>query len=76
MALTLTITPTDVITTIDGTPCRAWTGVTPDGHTCAVFVLRVVAPGNDPLNEILAKTLQEVGPPRELPLPLSLWDIL
>lgn len=66
--MTLTITPTEKITHLDGVPCRLWEGTAPDGTPVKVFVHRVAVPATAD-NSAFERVLQEQVPPgRVVPL--------
>lgn len=64
----LMIEATDQITEFDGVPCRVWNGTTETGVECYVLVHRLcVRNGQDTTQ--FERELQEVPPPRRVPLP-------
>jgi len=63
----LTITPTDVVTRLNGVPCRHWLGTTESGRPVDVFVHLVASADPGAMAE-LDRALREQSPPRELPL--------
>lgn len=68
----ITITSTDLITTIDGVPVRYWEGVTDRGIPCKVFVHRI-AVADDRDHAQFQQDLAEQLPPGT---PVPLFHIL
>jgi hypothetical protein len=60
----LTITPTDIVTMIDGVPARLWAGVTEGGVRCEVFVVRIQVRDDADVAEF-ERALAASPPPRE-----------
>jgi hypothetical protein len=66
--VTITITPTDKLTTLDGVPCRLWEGETSAGVRCKVFVHRVAVRGDLDAAEFERELAEQVPPGRHVPL--------
>jgi hypothetical protein len=66
VSLIAKLVATDVITEVDGAPCRVWKGVTAGGTRFVAFINRVsVEEGEDPTE---FEQLVQRDPPRELPV--------
>jgi hypothetical protein len=68
------ITSTDAITTIDGTECRHWKGVTAGGVECDLFIIRI-AVRDDRDSTAFEAELREMPKPSEARR-VSLGDLL
>jgi hypothetical protein len=72
MPLTITIEPTDRLTTIDGAPVRAWAGRTADGVPCTVFVRLVAVDRDEDATAFNQTLLEQLSPGRHVPLSMAL----
>lgn len=70
--MTLTITATETVTTLNGVPARLWEGVTEDGIPCKVFVHRVAVSDLHDSAAFDRRLKAELPPAKHLPLALIL----
>ena len=66
------IEATDVITTIDGVPCRLWRGFTEKGVECKVFIHRIAVHKDADASQFEAELQEMPQPPRHVPLSMIL----
>ncbi len=70
--MTITITPTDALTTIDGVHVRVWEGITDRGTPCKVLVHRVAVHEGQDCEPFERELREQLPPGRFIPLALIL----
>jgi len=60
--MTITISSTPTIVTLDGMPVRVWNGITEHGGACVVFVHRIALPPDHEALAVEAKLMAQPPP--------------
>ena len=64
----LQIQSTEKITECGGVPCRVWTGTTPGGVPCIVFVHRIAVANAVDQTQFERELVEQMAPARYVPL--------